>query len=380
MSCCRVELAPDAYFTCLSHALITDQEEVMGLLVGETEQLSGTTDSLARVACVHILTRSDKKPDRCEISPTQLASASAEAERLAGVTGRPIRIIGWYHSHPHITVLPSHVDVRTQGSWQMMDDSFVGLIFSVFNEEASKTQRIQTIAFQSVLVPEASTETFTQRDVPISIVPHGWPQTLLGIRSPQTLSSLARVLFDEELEMLKQASEQATSVLQHMHHRSIHNKFLSKFVEYTIQPLRQHFANTHRSCQQQLQSLAAQKQAKLQEFHSLQQQVAEQQAARDRALQEQQAAALAAAQAQRPEEVAAEACGAAAEAEAGNCAAPPEDAAAVQDAAPQAPLDAASCSEADQCAPGAEQSAVQDSAALSEANPAPSDPSSGAPA
>jgi hypothetical protein len=22
--------------------------------------------------------------------------------------------VGWYHSHPHITCLPSHVDVRTQ--------------------------------------------------------------------------------------------------------------------------------------------------------------------------------------------------------------------------------------------------------------------------
>jgi len=24
-------------------------------------------------------------------------------------TGRTTRVIGWYHSHPHITVLPSHV-------------------------------------------------------------------------------------------------------------------------------------------------------------------------------------------------------------------------------------------------------------------------------
>lgn len=257
MPCCRVELAPDAYFVCLSHALITDQEEIMGLLVGETEQLPGQNDAIARVAGVHILTRSDKKPDRCEISATQLAGASAEAERLAGLNGRDIRIIGWYHSHPHITVLPSHVDVRTQGAWQMMDDRFVGLIFSVFNEEASKTQRIQTIAFQSEQQP--SSQSFAQREVPVFITPHGWPQTLLGVRSPHTLSSLARVLFEEEQAMVQQASEAAVSPLQRMHQVSIHNKFLSKFVDYTIQPLRQHFANTQVSCQRRLESIRAQK-------------------------------------------------------------------------------------------------------------------------
>ena len=83
---------------------------------------------------------------------------------------RPSLAKTWYHSHPHITVLPSHVDVRTQGAWQLMDDTFVGLIFSVFNEEASRTQRIQLIAFQSVEVPNASVQTFGQREVPISVV------------------------------------------------------------------------------------------------------------------------------------------------------------------------------------------------------------------
>ncbi len=39
-----------------------------------------------------------------------------------------------YHSHPHITVLPSHVDVRTQASYQLLDRNFVGLIISAFNE------------------------------------------------------------------------------------------------------------------------------------------------------------------------------------------------------------------------------------------------------
>lgn len=49
-----------------------------------------------------------------ETSPEQMARCSAHAERLSRETGSRVRVVGWYHSHPHITVLPSHVDVRTQ--------------------------------------------------------------------------------------------------------------------------------------------------------------------------------------------------------------------------------------------------------------------------
>jgi BRCA1/BRCA2-containing complex subunit 3 len=49
-----------------------------------------------------------------EISPEQLSVALTEIERLAKLTGGTLRVVGWYHSHPHITVRPSHVDVHTQ--------------------------------------------------------------------------------------------------------------------------------------------------------------------------------------------------------------------------------------------------------------------------
>ncbi|KAL0463915.1 UNVERIFIED_CONTAM: Lys-63-specific deubiquitinase BRCC36 [Sesamum latifolium] len=65
-------------------------------------------------------------------------------------TGTTTRVIGWYHSHPHITVLPSHVDVRTQAMYQLLDSGFIGLIFSCFSEDAQKVGRIQVIAFQSL--------------------------------------------------------------------------------------------------------------------------------------------------------------------------------------------------------------------------------------
>lgn len=30
------------------------------------------------------------------------------------ILGVQTRVVGWYHSHPKITVQPSHVDLRTQ--------------------------------------------------------------------------------------------------------------------------------------------------------------------------------------------------------------------------------------------------------------------------
>ena len=55
--------------------------------------------------------------------------------RQAHAAGRPLteQLDGAWCSHPHITVLPSHVDVRTQGAYQMLDEGFVGIIVSAFN-------------------------------------------------------------------------------------------------------------------------------------------------------------------------------------------------------------------------------------------------------
>ena len=44
------------------------------------------------------------------------------------------QVLGWYHSHPHITVWPSHVDVGTQADYQLMDSNFIGVIFSCFHD------------------------------------------------------------------------------------------------------------------------------------------------------------------------------------------------------------------------------------------------------
>ncbi|CAN7052637.1 unnamed protein product [Brassica rapa subsp. trilocularis] len=158
-----VNMSEDVWLTCLTHALSTETEEIMGLLLGDI-QYSKNGSATAMIWGASPQSRSDRQKDRVETNPEQLAAASAQAEIsffffcyyyhilfcvMSISTGRTTRVIGWYHSHPHITVLPSHVDVRTQAMYQLLDSGFIGLIFSCFSEDANKIGRIQVIAFQS---------------------------------------------------------------------------------------------------------------------------------------------------------------------------------------------------------------------------------------
>lgn len=130
-----VDIAADVLLVCMTHALSAEKEEVMGLLIGDVvpaiSLVAGTSfvkgggggngegggdeeGNVVRVSHTLALRRSDRRKDRVEISPEQLSEASSHAERMSAVAGRPLRVVGWYHSHPHITVWPSHVDLRTQ--------------------------------------------------------------------------------------------------------------------------------------------------------------------------------------------------------------------------------------------------------------------------
>ncbi|XP_015988951.1 lys-63-specific deubiquitinase BRCC36 isoform X2 [Rousettus aegyptiacus] len=183
-----VHLESDAFLVCLNHALSTEKEEVMGLCIGEVD-----TVRIVHIHSVIILRRSDKRKDRVEISPEQLSAASTEAERLAELTGRPMRVVGWYHSHPHITVWPSHVDVRTQAMYQMMDQGFVGLIFSCFIEDKNtKTGRVLYTCFQSIQAQKSSE--YERIEIPIHIVPH----VTIGKVCLESAVELPKILCQEE--------------------------------------------------------------------------------------------------------------------------------------------------------------------------------------
>ncbi|KAG0360897.1 BRCA1 BRCA2-containing complex, subunit 3 [Podila minutissima] len=143
----RVVVQSNVLHILLAHTLSTEKEEIMGMLMGDWVK-EGPTE-IARVDGVSLLTRSEKRKDRVEIGPEQLILAAVEAEEITKATGKTTRVIGWYHSHPHITVFPSHVDLRTQLSQQIMDRRFIGMIVSCFNTNGDLANKIQITCFQS---------------------------------------------------------------------------------------------------------------------------------------------------------------------------------------------------------------------------------------
>ncbi|XP_028142546.1 lys-63-specific deubiquitinase BRCC36 [Diabrotica virgifera virgifera] len=184
----RVNITADVYAICVQHALTTEKQEIMGLLIGEVNE----SERVSNISACVILHRSDKQPDRVEISPEQLCHASMHADQLAKKLNRPMRVLGWYHSHPHITVWPSHVDIRTQATYQTMDPLFVGLIFSVFqNDTRSRRNQIQVTCFQA----HNSTSELERREVELVIKPSPFENYNL-----EGIANLPKILVQEEVD------------------------------------------------------------------------------------------------------------------------------------------------------------------------------------
>ncbi|KAJ8679732.1 hypothetical protein QAD02_015519 [Eretmocerus hayati] len=236
----RVDLQADVYMACMQHALSTENYEVMGLLIGDNK--NGVTEISASI----VLRRSDKKKDRVEISTDQLLHASSEAERLAQELERNMRVVGWYHSHPHITVFPSHVDVGTQAMYQTMDSSFVGLIFSVFNEDkATKEQEILLTCFQSV--------NGKAKEIPLKIIPT--PQ--IARHCFQTMVGLSQILIQEEQDMAK-GLERHPDFLTSIHNVIVQTKALGHVTDIVTRPLVQVILDRYKTNKSRLRHLQQQ--------------------------------------------------------------------------------------------------------------------------
>ncbi|XP_047572873.1 lys-63-specific deubiquitinase BRCC36 isoform X2 [Lutra lutra] len=280
-----VHLESDAFLVCLNHALSTEKEEVMGLCIGEVD-----TVRIVHIHSVIILRRSDKRKDRVEISPEQLSAASTEAERLAELTGRPMRVVGWYHSHPHITVWPSHVDVRTQAMYQMMDQGFVGLIFSCFIEDKNtKTGRVLYTCFQSIQAQKSSESPHGPRDfwsssqhisiegqkeeeryerieIPIHIVPH----VTIGKVCLESAVELPKILCQEEQDAYRRIhSLTHLDSVTKIHNGSVFTKNLCSQMSAVSGPLLQWLEDRLEQNQQHLQQLQQEKEELVQELSSL---------------------------------------------------------------------------------------------------------------
>ncbi|XP_020935131.1 lys-63-specific deubiquitinase BRCC36 isoform X2 [Sus scrofa] len=280
-----VHLESDAFLVCLNHALSTEKEEVMGLCIGEVDAVR-----IVHIHSVIILRRSDKRKDRVEISPEQLSAASTEAERLAELTGRPMRVVGWYHSHPHITVWPSHVDVRTQAMYQMMDQGFVGLIFSCFIEDKNtKTGRVLYTCFQSIQAQKSSESPHGPRDfwscsqhmsiegqkeearyerieIPIHVVPH----VAVGKVCLESAVELPKILCQEEQDAYRRIhSLTHLDSVTKIHNGSVFTKNLCSQMSAVSGPLLQWLEDRLEQNQQHLQELQQEKEELMQELSSL---------------------------------------------------------------------------------------------------------------
>jgi len=225
----------------------------MGLLLGDIE--TAPIGKVASIWDVSVLTRSDKRKDRVEISPEQLAAASTHAEKVSSQVGKTTRVIGWYHSHPHITVHPSHVDVRTQGSYQMLDDCFVGLIFSCFNTDQQLLKgQVQVIGFQSINKP-SNVATFDFREgekdfqnnqqvaveIPLYVVPNSHK---MNNNVWWKLIELQSIILREEYasyinSLYPSHGSQTTHPLITLHSNGVYQKALCRLLEFAIFPLLQ---------------------------------------------------------------------------------------------------------------------------------------------
>nr|CCM16525.1 metallopeptidase, putative,metallo-peptidase,Clan MP, Family M67 [Leishmania guyanensis] len=183
----EVRISDEVVQSCLRHAFTTEKAEIIGLLLGRIEVqlfpethihltdreasasqvvggaisdlcggaavtapitaspvpalLSSSAVKEEKVAYIwgtHISERNVQRSDRVEMSAKSVASATATADRITADTGVRTYVVGWYHSHPRIPVVPSVVDLRTQRSFQQyLESGWVGLIASVFNTEPS---------------------------------------------------------------------------------------------------------------------------------------------------------------------------------------------------------------------------------------------------
>ncbi|XP_043818862.1 lys-63-specific deubiquitinase BRCC36 [Dromiciops gliroides] len=260
MAVAAVHLDSDAFLVCLNHALSTEKEEVMGLCIGEVD-----ASKIVHIHSVIILRRSDKRKDRVEISPEQLSAASTEAERLAELTGRPVRVVGWYHSHPHITVWPSHVDVRTQAMYQMMDQGFVGLIFSCFIEDKNtKTGRLLYTCFQSVQAQKSAD--YERIEVPIHVVPHD----TIGKVCLESAIELPKILCQEEQDAYRRIhSLPHLDSVTMIHNGSVFTKNLCSQMSAISGPLLQWLEDRLEQNQQRVRELQREKEQLLQELAAL---------------------------------------------------------------------------------------------------------------
>lgn len=128
------------------------------------------------------------------------------AEEVSKQLNDNLRVLGWYHSHPHITVSPSHVDLKTQAMYQNMDKHFVGIIFSVFSSSTSNRSKCNDIQVTCFQTNTRLNNQFSRLEICLEII----PSSSIGACSValQSLATLPEILSKEEQEIRSNESTQ----------------------------------------------------------------------------------------------------------------------------------------------------------------------------
>lgn len=230
----KVKFYSDALQVCMAHALSTEKEEVMGLLIGEVDD-----ENISHVHAIIMLRRLDKRKDRVEISPEQLSNASTDAENIGFSTRaqKPLRVVGWYHSHPHITVWPSHVDVKTQAMYQFMDDNFIGVIISCFITDSSTgLGQFQVTCFQSLNVGSNVNPKYERFEIEQEILPCDY----ISDACLEALTTLPSILCEEEKDAYSKSLEyRDQDLLTAVQNSAIFSQALIQIIEYICSPFLQ---------------------------------------------------------------------------------------------------------------------------------------------
>ncbi|TPX77165.1 hypothetical protein CcCBS67573_g01583 [Chytriomyces confervae] len=193
-----VIITADVYLALSTYALATEKEETLAMLMGASFASGRTNGEIAWFEL--ILERYSIIPIRMLISlrvgGVQEISSEQLSQAISHADATKTAVVGWAHSHPHITVLPSHVDLRCQRDQQMLSEAFVGVIISVFNDFKG-IQRVQVIAFRTI----KDGGDLVRVEVPVFIQPGG------GIQ-PDALRQLMRIpeiFLQEEKEFFSKA-------------------------------------------------------------------------------------------------------------------------------------------------------------------------------
>ena len=125
---------------------------------------------------------------------------------------------------PHITVYPSHVDVRTQLRYQQFDARFFGMITSCYDPRPDKRFSLEYIAFQAS--PESE-----RVDIPLVVTRRVNGSSLAS----ETLPVSLRTLVEEEKKLAEDHSRTGSAAAL-MHTLGVYQKNMSRVVEYHLDP------------------------------------------------------------------------------------------------------------------------------------------------